>query len=95
MATEERLTFDQLVALYRDNPEEFDAYRQRTIRAEINKVPDGPRRRRLNALQWQLDVHKRRYKNPTAWNNHLHAVMLAKLKELGDSLKKLMGEIRK
>lgn len=89
-----KLSFDELVALHRADPCAFETYRRETVQAEINKVPDGPRRRKLNALQWKLDVMKRRYKNPTAWNNQLHALMMAELSKLGAALKELQGRVK-
>lgn len=95
MDEKQRLNFDQLVELFRSSPEQFNEYHRSVVQAEINKVPDGPRRRKLNALQWELDVMKRRYKNPTAWNNQLHAMMLARMAGLGKALRVLMGDIKK
>lgn len=87
-----KLTFDELVALHKRSPEEFDEYHRAVLQETIEEIACGAetRRRKLNALQWKIDNLKRKYKNPTAWNNKLHAMMFEELGKLNEALKQLV-----
>lgn len=76
---DKELTFDELVALHKRSPEEFEAYRQATISRAIQRLSDGDedRLRKLNALQWQIMQVRRKHKDPLVCAAKLSSIMMA------------------
>lgn len=57
--------FEQWARLAREDPEGFEARRAETIARVIDKVPDH-HRKRLEGLQWRVDLMRQHCKNPMA-----------------------------
>lgn len=86
---EKELAFDELVDLYKRSPEEFEAYRTRTIEQHIARLSEGKPEvfRKLNALQWKLTNLKRHYKDPMAWNWKLAEMLHEHCLRLRDAIR--------
>ena len=59
------MDFDAWRRLAEQDPEGFERHRRRTLRAAIQRAP-GRRRRRLEGLQWRVDLERRRASCPMA-----------------------------
>ena len=55
--SDDELDFDALAQLARDDPEAFEALRQRQIAQLIDNAPE-PSRRRRQGLQWRIDMER-------------------------------------
>ena len=56
-------SFEELKALAEKNPEQLEALRQQMIEETISSAPESYQRR-LRGLQFQVDMERRRAKNP-------------------------------
>ena len=57
--------FDTLLAMHRDNPESLEELRRRLTCKILRQAPDSTRRR-LEGLQFRIDMELQRASNPTA-----------------------------
>lgn len=57
--------FDTLLAMHRENPESLEKLRRRLTRKLLRSAPDSTRRR-LEGLQFRIDMELQRATNPTA-----------------------------
>jgi len=62
-STDDDFDFEALAALAEDSPEDFEAVRQKMIAAIIDSAPAASRRR-LEGLQWQVDMVRERATHP-------------------------------
>ncbi|GBO86259.1 DUF3135 domain-containing protein [Marinobacter salsuginis] len=74
-------TFDELIALYTNDPEAFEHLRHALIEMEISDAPPQFQRR-LRGLQFQVECAKETSKTPLASCIKLQSMMLASAKEL-------------
>lgn len=61
-----KFNFDEMAALFKENPEEGWKVANKIINDAISSVPDSNRRARLIAFQVRLDRTLEKYKNPIA-----------------------------
>lgn len=74
-------TFDQLMALFKTDPEAFESLRKRVIEEEMHNAM--PRHlRRLRGIQFQIDSLRRTSKNPLDCCVKIQRVLDDKLAEL-------------
>lgn len=78
-------SFDELVRIAKENPEQLETLRQRKINEIIDAAPES-QRRRLRGLQFQVDCYRRIHKNPLASCISISKMMRASLLELNDVL---------
>lgn len=57
--------FDTLLAMHRENPESLEKLRRRLTRKLLRSAPDSTRRR-LEGLQFRIEMELQRATNPTA-----------------------------
>lgn len=57
------IDFDEWMTLYKDDPDEFERRRTAMVNAVISQAPKD-HQRRLNRLQFQVDMERRRTNNP-------------------------------
>lgn len=57
------IDFDEWMALYQSDPEAFEHRREALIQKTINNAPEE-HQRRLNGLQFQVDMERRRSDSP-------------------------------
>ena len=57
--------FDTLLAMHRENPESLEELRSRLTRKLLRSAPDSTRKR-LEGLQFRIDMELQRASNPTA-----------------------------
>jgi len=74
--------FDDWAELAARDPQGFEALRQQTIDAVIEKAQSTRQRRRLQGLQWRIDMVRRQAKTPLAACVHMYGMMWDKV--LGD-----------
>lgn len=86
--------FDYWADLARRDPEEFEAERLRVL-GEVIARADPSYRRRLQGLQFQLDMERRRARTPLAACIRLSELMLTAVHdELVPLLNRLIGGVR-
>ena len=66
--------FDEWKTLAERDPDAFEARRASIIRQYIEQLP-ADRRRRLEGLQWRIDVERRKYKHPLVSSRWLYDLM--------------------
>lgn len=82
--------FDALARLAVDDPEEFERVRERAIRAAIDDAPQ-PARKRLEGLQWQIDVERSQSETPLAACSKLNQMLWEQVSGPGGLLDSLGG----
>ncbi|MEK7178835.1 MAG: DUF3135 domain-containing protein [Patescibacteria group bacterium] len=88
-------TFEELAALFKENPEEFERLRKEVLEEEILKYPEE-RRARLRAILFNLDTRLRHHGSGIARYNAIVADLLgARVPALSNALKDLGREARK
>ena len=60
----EPFDFDQWKELAATDPQGFEKRRREVIEREILRIPRPLRQQRLRGLQWQIDLIRKRYKDP-------------------------------
>lgn len=78
-------SFDELIQIARDNPEQLEILRQRKVNEIIDAAPESLKPR-LRGLQFQVDCHRRIHKNPLASCISISKMMRDSLLELNDAL---------
>lgn len=78
-------SFDELVQIAKENPEQLEILRQHKINEIIDAAPEN-QRRRLRGLQFQVDCYRRIHKNPLASCISISKLMRDSLLELNDVL---------
>lgn len=81
--------FDEWSALYRSDPEEFERRRTEEIRKVIAAAP-ATSRRRIEGLQFRIDMERRRAKTPLAACIALNRMMWDSFMELQQALRDLL-----
>ena len=72
--TVEPFDFDDWKELAISDPQAFEARRHEVIERQINRA-SLPLQRRLRGLQWQIDIIRRRYKDPKVSSAKLFDMM--------------------
>ena len=85
--------FDELVDLARNQPEELEALRLLMIEDVINSASSEAQRRRLEGLQFKVDMERRRAASPLAATIKLSEMMCQSLADLHRSLITPMEQI--
>lgn len=78
--------FDVLVDLARNNPAQLEALRQSLTKAVIDGADDDSRKRRLEGLQFRVDMERRRAATPLAATIRISEMMAHSLADLHRSL---------
>ena len=78
-------SFDELVQIAKNDPEQLEALRQHRINEIIDAAPEN-QRPRLRGLQFQVDCYRRIHKNPLASCISISKMMRDSLLELNDVL---------
>jgi len=81
-------SFDDLMKMAQDNPEQLEELRQQLCDQVIASAPEV-HRRRLRGLQFQIDMQRRRAKNPMAACMKISGMMHESFGELRDALNDL------
>jgi hypothetical protein len=71
--------FDDWAELAARDPQEFEALRQQTIDAVIERAQTARQRRRLQGLQWRIDMVRQQAKTPLAACVHMYSMMWDKV----------------
>jgi len=77
-----QLDFDEWAELAARDPQGFETLRQETIDAAIDRARSTQQRRRLQGLQWRIDMVRQQAKTPLAACVHMYDMMWDKV--LGD-----------
>lgn len=72
--------FDDMVRMYEEDPEGFEAEAREAIEDFISNVPEECQQR-LRQLQWEIDGEMRQYKDPIARMNAMVAMFWPKVQE--------------
>lgn len=80
--------FDEWVELYRQSPEQFEQRRQQWSRRVIDNAPQ-PYQRRLSGILFQLNMERRRSRNPIQHCIRISQMMWDKFDELNSGLQSL------
>ncbi|KAF0191873.1 MAG: hypothetical protein FD165_1596 [Gammaproteobacteria bacterium] len=67
--------FDEWQRLAQTDPAAFEDWRASVIRQFIEQAPPD-RRRRLEGLQWRIDMERRKYRDPLVSSQRLYGLML-------------------
>lgn len=78
-------SFDELVQIAKEDPEQLEIIRQRRINEIIDAAPEN-QRARLRGLQFQVDCYRRIHKNPLASCISISKMMRDSLLELNEVL---------
>lgn len=78
-------SFDELVQIARENPEQLEALRQQKVKEIIDAAPENLKPR-LRGIQFQVDCHRRIHKNPLASCISISRMMRESLDELNNVL---------
>jgi len=84
--------FDTLLAMHRDNPESLEELRRRLTCKILRQAPDSTRRR-LEGLQFRIDMELQRASNPTARCIRLSAMMHDSFSRLNQCLNHPFDEV--
>lgn len=79
------LSFDEMMVMARDEPEEFEKYRQKIIDGFIANLPPE-KHERARQIQWRIDQSVRNVKNPLVRLEIIYGQMLTAFLELGGYL---------
>lgn len=79
-------SFEVMADLARTDPPAFEAMRKKLIRDAIAQVRNDVRRRRLQGLQFQIDMELRKAANPMAGCIRISQMMSESLLELHQAL---------
>ncbi len=79
-------SFDELVAINRHSPADLESLRAALIKDAIEQAPRNTQRR-LNGLQFQVDMERRRASNPMAACIRISRMMHESLGELTSLLR--------
>jgi len=82
--------FDAWMDLYKTNPEEFERQRSLQVQSVIEGAPED-KQPRLNGLQFQVDMERRRSKTPMQACVRISGMMHESLCELNEALNGLQG----
>lgn len=88
-----KLSFDDLVALYKSDPAGFESYRLLVLEdafAQIRQERGGEEEMKARRLQWQIDALRRKYKHPVALSAQLSVLLQDRLLKLRQELVKLL-----
>ena len=78
--------FDVLVEMARNEPERLEALRQRLTKSIIDNATNEQQRKRLEGLQFRVDVERRRARSPLAATIKLSEMMCHSLADLHRSM---------
>lgn len=84
--------FDTLLAMHRENPESLEKLRRRLTRKLLRSAPDSARRR-LEGLQFRIDMELQRATNPTARCIRLSSMMHDSFARLNHCLNHPLDEV--
>ena len=84
----EDIDFDEWMALYEADPEAFEQRREQLIRTTIESAPDQ-HQRRLNGLQFQIDMERRRADSPLQSCMRISSMMWERFDEMRGHLNEL------
>ena len=88
--------FDVLVDMARNEPDQLEALRQKLTNNIINNVDDEHKRRRLQGLQFRVDMERKKAKSPLAATIRISEMMCQSLADLHRSMvTPLVHETRK
>jgi hypothetical protein len=71
-----KFEFDEWAKLAKDDPEEFSARRQVSVGQLIDQAPTEKAKRRLERLQFHIDMEIRKSRHPMGACVRLHSMML-------------------
>jgi hypothetical protein len=71
--------FDDWAELAARDPQGFEELRQQTIDAVIDRAQTARQRRRLEGLQWRIDMVRQQAKTPLAACVHMYSMMWDKV----------------
>ncbi len=83
--------FDEWMALYQQDPEAFEQRRADLIQSAISRAPKH-HQRRLNGLQFQVDMERRRTHSPLKCCLRVSALMWEKFDTLRANLNELSDQ---
>ena len=83
--------FDAWMALYESDPEEFERCRTSLIQSVIDTAPRHDQRR-LNGLQFQIDMERRRADSPMQACLRISSMMWDMFEQMRSNLNELMGQ---
>ncbi len=83
-------SFDEMVRLAKEEPENFEAMRQELIESTITDAPED-HQRRLRGLQFQVDMERRRSGSAMAACINISKMMHDSLYTLGQTLNAAAG----
>lgn len=72
--------FDDMVRLYQEDPETFEAEAKEAVESYISSVPEECQQR-LRQLQWKIDNELRKFKDPIARMNHMIEIFYSMVQE--------------
>lgn len=78
--------FDVLVDMARNDPDRLESLRVRLTRDIIDSAPDEQKRKRLEGLQFRVDMERKRSRSPLAATIKLSEMMCHSLAELHKSM---------
>ncbi len=78
--------FDVLVSMARNEPGRLETLRQKLTRHVINNAPTDKKKRRLEGLQFQVDMERRRAGSPLAATIRISEMMCHSLADLHRSM---------
>ena len=89
------IDFDAWMELHKSSPEEFEKCREALIQSTINSAPEHFHRR-LNGLQFQIDMNRSRTKSPLQRCINISTMMWGKFDQLNVKLNELsqQGDVK-
>jgi hypothetical protein len=79
-------SFEVMAQLAKNDPQAFEVMRKRLTQDAISRVRDDVRRRRLQGLQFQIDMERRKSANPMAGCIRISQMMSESLLKLHEAL---------